>query len=213
MSAVPVKVRTLKLVRRDGETDEQALGRLSVSHGMDAAASISGYLPSCFADGDINALADELTERTQAVQGADLASLESMLVAQAETLSTIFHATAQRAAVNVVHYPKAAETYLRLAMRAQAQCRATVQTLAEMKQPRPVAFVQQANIAHGHQQVNNGFLDPSSHARVHVKSAPNELLESGNGPWMDAGASCPAIGSDQALEAVGVRHRPSHGCR
>ena len=52
-------------------------------------------------------------------------------------------------------YLPAAETYLRLALKAQAQCRATVEALAEIKNPRPVAFVKQANIAQGPQQVNN----------------------------------------------------------
>jgi hypothetical protein len=37
----------------------------------------------------------------------------------------------------------------------QAQCRATIEALAEIKNPRPVAFVKQANIAQGPQQVNN----------------------------------------------------------
>jgi hypothetical protein len=211
VSKSPAKVRALELVQRRGETEEQALGRLSVSHGMDAAATICGYLPSCFKDADINALAGELAARTQAVQGADLASLESMLASQAETLSTIFHSTAQRAALNVGEYPKAAEMYLRLALKAQGQCRATVQTLAEMKNPRPVAFVQQANIAHGHQQVNNGFLDVTArtHARGETQNAPSKLMESNNGPWMDSGTSRAAVGSNQAVEAVGVLDRPA----
>jgi hypothetical protein len=36
-------------------------------------------------------------------------------------------------------------TYLRLGLKAQSQCRATLETLAAIKNPRPVAFVQQAN--------------------------------------------------------------------
>jgi transposase InsO family protein len=44
---------------------------------------------------------------------------------------------------------------MRLALKAQSQCRATVEALAEMKNPKPVAYVQQANIANGPQQVNN----------------------------------------------------------
>lgn len=40
------------------------------------------------------------------------------------------------------------------------QCRATLETLAEIKNPRPVVFVRQANIANGPQQVNNGSTRP-----------------------------------------------------
>jgi hypothetical protein len=36
-----------------------------------------------------------------------------------------------------------------LALKAQSQCRATLETLAAIKNPQPVAFVRQANIAHG----------------------------------------------------------------
>ena len=53
-------------------------------------------------------------------------------------------------------YLATTESYLRLALKAQAQSRATVEALAEMKNPHPVSFVKQANIAHGNQQVNNG---------------------------------------------------------
>ena len=44
--------------------------------------------------------------------------------------------------------------YLRLALKAQAQCRATLETVAAIQQPRRLV-AQQANIAHGPQQVNN----------------------------------------------------------
>lgn len=43
-----------------------------------------------------------------------------------------------------------------MALKAQAQCRATLETLAEIKNPQPTAFLRQANIAYGPQQVNNG---------------------------------------------------------
>ena len=43
---------------------------------------------------------------------------------------------------------------MRLALKAQGQCRATLETLATIKNP-PVVFARQANIAQGPQQVNN----------------------------------------------------------
>jgi hypothetical protein len=47
------------------------------------------------------------------------------------------------------HYDR----YMRFAFKAQAQCRATFETLARSKNP-PV-FARQANIAQGTQQINN----------------------------------------------------------
>ena len=46
-----------------------------------------------------------------------------------------------------------------------------------MKNPQPIAFVKQANIANGPQQVNNGgrAADPSARAEIPAKR-PNELL-------------------------------------
>jgi hypothetical protein len=43
------------------------------------------------------------------------------------------------------------EAYLRLGLKAQSQSRATLETLSRIKNPQPVAFVRQANIAHGPQ--------------------------------------------------------------
>ena len=53
-------------------------------------------------------------------------------------------------------YPDATETHLKLAFKAQSQCRTTLETLAEIKSPRSVAFVRQANTSAGPQQLNNG---------------------------------------------------------
>jgi len=53
----------------------------------------------------------------------------------------------------------AAESYMRLALRAQNQCQATLRTLGEIKSPKNVAFVKQANIAKN-QQVNNNATPP-----------------------------------------------------
>jgi len=47
---------------------------------------------------------------------------------------------------------------LKLALRAQNQCRATIETLSVVKNPPTATFVRQANIAAGHQQVNNGMV-------------------------------------------------------
>jgi hypothetical protein len=78
-----------------------------------------------------------------------------MLIAQAHSLDAIFGCLARRAAMNLGEYPAAVEMYLKLALRAQNQCRATAETLAMIKNPPNVSFVGQANIANGPQQVNN----------------------------------------------------------
>ena len=101
-----------------------------------------------------------------------------MLTTQAHTLDTVFNELARRACANLGEYVNAAERYMRLAFKAQSQCRATIETLAEIKHPKPVAFVQQANIANGPQQVNNGHFDTSTRTGAReIGSVPNTLLE------------------------------------
>ena len=66
----------------------------------------------------------------------------------------IFNALAQRAALNMGEHMGACETYIRMVLRAQSQCRATIETLAEVKYPKAATFVRQQNVAY-QQQVNN----------------------------------------------------------
>ena len=96
------------------------------------------------------------------------------------------------------------ERYMRLALKAQNQARATLQTLAELKAPKQVAFVQQANI--GNQvQINNG----SKSTRTRKKrKAPNELLEIKHGERLDTRATGTAGRIDPAMAAVGAKHWP-----
>jgi len=77
---------------------------------------------------------------------------------------------------------------MRLAFKAQAQCRATVETLAEMKNPHPFAFVKQANIANGPQQVNNGASVSNARAVApagEIQSEQSKRLEAPIGEWLD----------------------------
>jgi hypothetical protein len=103
---------------------------------------------------DVNALAAELAAQVKAVNDGDLRRAEGMLISQAHTLNDVFNILLRRATAQTM-LPQW-EAYMRAAMKAQGQCRMTLEALAEMKNPKAVAFVQQANIAHGPQQVNNG---------------------------------------------------------
>lgn len=137
---------------------------------------------SIYGKQDLPALIKGLVDTTRKVNvDGNLLGPEAMLFGQAMALQTIFTNLARRAAINVGEYMGATETYLRLALKAQAQCRATLETLHEMKNPRPVAFVKQANIAHGPQQINNGPAPESEqNARARAGdsvSQPNELIE------------------------------------
>ena len=104
---------------------------------------------------DLAELLADLHKRIEKIQGGDMQPVEAMLLGQAMVLETIFTNLARRAAIQ--EHLKQFQTHLSLALKAQAQCRATLEALAEIKNPRPVAFVKQANISNGHQQINNGM--------------------------------------------------------
>ena len=93
---------------------------------------------------------------------------------------------------------------MRMALKAQNQCRMTLETLSNIKNP-PVIFAKQANFSGGgHQQVNNGVLGQASHAAKDQKQ-PNELLlEEAHyaGTTLDTGSTGEAIGVNSELETV-----------
>ncbi|HDP4830716.1 TPA: hypothetical protein SHT55_000007 [Pseudomonas aeruginosa] len=93
---------------------------------------------------------------------------------------------------------------MRLALKSQTQARATLQTLAELKAPRKVAFVQQANI--GHQVQVNNETKPTRTRKT--RKAPNELLEMEHGEWLDTRATSTTGRADQAMATLGTEHRP-----
>jgi hypothetical protein len=88
-----------------------------------------------------------------------------------------------------------------MAMKAQNQCRMTLETLSTIKNP-PVVYAKQANIAHGPQQVNNGTVPSRAEEKI---NSPNKLLEPSNEIPMDTGAPGTAGGSNSQVEAVGNR--------
>ena len=83
------------------------------------------------------------------------------------------------------------------------QCRATLEALAEIKNPRPVAFVKQANITNGAQGRRG--------ARGREPRAfKNELLRASHGIELDTRAQSKAGGADPHMATVGAIDRPAH---
>lgn len=157
-------------------------------------------------DLNINSLVDEMREQVAEVQTGSLKRPVAMLITQAHTLDALFSYLARRSHSNsVAGYTDAAEKYLRLALKAQSQTVRTIEALNEIKNPRAIAFVQQANIANGPQQVNNG----EPRARENVINA-NELSGDCYELLPDARASQAASRVNPEVETVGAIHRPAN---
>jgi len=162
-------------------------------------------------EADLQELCNDLGEETvKVVQDGNMRPIEAMLYQQAKTLETMFTSLARRAANQ--DGLKQFQANLTLALKAQSQCRATLAALAEIKNPRPFSFVQQANIANGPQQVNNtgtqGTHPPTRAEKT--KATQSDLLEHQHGNYLDTGAHSQTGRADKTLEAVGTVHRAAN---
>ena len=180
---------------------------LAASPSINAAAVMLEYSKT-FGEQNVSDLADALRDSMSELKTNNLARCENMLLAQAHALQAMFTNLSRRAITQ--EYLKNLDVYLRFALKAQNQCRMTLETLANIKNP-PVVYAKQANIAHGHQQVNNAA-PPSTHAEKN-QTSPNELLEADTHEQqrLDTRAPGKAGGIDQAMATVGKRHRRKNG--
>jgi hypothetical protein len=200
---------TLKVTEKPGVTRERQLAGLALDPLFGGAALANTFSKGTFGATDLTATYEGLVDRAKAIRSNKLGSAEDMLTARAAALNAIFLELARRSGANMGKYIQAAETYMRLALKAQAQCRATLEALANIKNP-PVIYARQANIANGPQQVNNGAgTSPASNQT----KPPNELLETEHGKRLEPGTASAAIGSDPALEAVGAIDGTTDGRR
>ncbi len=191
---------------------DAAIARTLTRPEIGAAAVIEAWQKDTH---DVNALAAELAGQVQAVNAGELGRAEGILISQAQTLDAIF-VNLMRRAVNQSTMPHW-EAYMRMGMKAQSQCRATLQALGELKNP-PV-FARQANISNGPQQVNNGAptnfesnTRACAPAQAHgeIENQPSKLLEgmSSGSTTLDARTTGEAARGHQELETVGAVHRP-----
>jgi hypothetical protein len=147
-----------------------------------------------------HAMMDILGEQAKTAQGGDLKQPVAMLMNQAVALQSLSVRLTEMG-MNA-QYVDHLETYLKLALKAQNQCRMTLETLATIQNP-PVVYARQANIAQN-QQINNGLAEPS---RTREKqNPPNELLEHSHGERLEFGTAATAGGVDPPLETVGAFH-------
>lgn len=211
---VPVnKSKTLEVEMQPGVSNRERMMANVVAQGLASNATTAmDFAKASFGELSLTEMVAALKEQTGRVTGGDMAGVEQMLAAQMLTMNVMFSELSRRAALNMGTYLDPTEKYLRLALKAQSQCRATAETLAVIKNP-PI-FAKQANIAHGPQQVNNGTSFASStHGRAHAAETVNQqskLLEDGRdgSTNLDIGAAPAAARGHSTVEAVAAIDRP-----
>lgn len=199
------------LVAEANDSEGFTAAKAAISPSLNAAIAAHSYQRNLLGDDiPLMDLADALHAQSKRVQDGDLSGLEAMLVGQATALQSIFTSLVRRAQIQTQQ--KHLEAFLSLGLKAQAQSRATIQALAELKFPRqPATFVKQANISAGHQQINNHGAPGTAPRTREIESEQNKLfVEHDNGSkTMDAGTAAEAGRSYPALEAVDSINRPN----
>lgn len=204
----PINRKAVNVVSTTTEGRYKAIAETLTRPEIGAAAIIEAWSPDTH---DVNDLAAELAGQVKAVNRGELQRTEGILISQAQALDAIF-VNLMRRSMNQTTMTQW-EAYMRMGMKAQSQCRATLQVLAEIKNPRPVAFVKQANINNGgQQQVNNGMAAdaiPSPAPAWKSESEQTKLLEgmTYGSTYMDAGTATATSRGDKALEPVGAINR------
>jgi hypothetical protein len=148
--------------------------------------------------GGVCAVVQTLKDQGAATSRNDLSQAEAMLMNQVTALQTLFSRMAERA-INADYIPNF-ETFMRVALKAQSQCRATLETLSTIKNP-PLVYAKQANVTTGPQQVNNVM-----HAG-RKQNQPIELLEADHGNDLETRAEGTAGRAHTQLATVGAVHR------
>ena len=201
----------LPVSRLPEQSPAQALSRTALRPAINGAVVVKAYQGNLLGkDVDMSELVKGLSDSCKRVNDGDLSTLEAMLVSQATALQTVFTSLVCRAQVQTQQGHL--EAFMGLAFKAQAQSRATISALVDLKHPRQATFVKQANIAHGPQQVNNGATGElpgeKAQARTHGENAAseqNKLLGVHHGQpsgRVDTRAAQAAERSNQAVETV-----------
>lgn len=163
-------MKKIELELLENQSKEDAISEFLLSSSMIGASIIDAYKKNVQGDDlDFAMAVNALNQSSEQLQHGDINKIESMLMCQAKSLEVMFSFLARKAVCQ--EYFSQYQANIQLALKTQNQCRNTLQTLIQLKQPNQTAFIKQTNIANGNQQVNNNF--------VSSDNPENKLLDTG----------------------------------
>ncbi len=209
--ATPIKAKEAKLVVRQtmDESDSAALARTLLDtdtrHGFTAAYFVEKLLGISDEKPELDDYVQYVRHGGASAEKGDLAMVSRMLSAQAISLDAMFTEFARCAALNMGEYFNASERYARLAMKAQTNCRTTLEALAKLHQPREQT-VRHVHVNEGGQAI---VADEFHH---HGKAAENGVSkEQSHAPRNDGEAASRAALPRPDAERDGVPVASSEG--
>lgn len=173
------------------ETGAQAMARKVLDPGFRHAVTASSFagkvLGKSIEHPGLMDYVDHVLKVGAKAEAGDLAIASRLLASQAITLDSMFTELARRAALNMSEYVEATERYGRLALKAQSNCRATLEALAKLHQPR------EQTVRHVH--VNEGG------QAVIANQFHNHTGGKGNGQSADQSDATDPAGASPALSS------------
>ena len=199
----PAEGKAVTILANEGETEAQTMGRALIEpyfrHGAVTHAVLGKMLGTVPGNAQLDDFGRAMQAKAKATGEGNMALPSEILTAQALTLDSLFTEFARRATNNMGDYVQTAERYGRLAFKAQSNCRATLEALAKLHQPR------EQTVKHVH--VNEGGKAVvADHIHQHTGGRENEkfneqphALES-----MGAASGQPLRSADPVREALPV---------
>jgi hypothetical protein len=198
--------RQVHVVCLEGEDPQIAAARMIIGPHITNANAAARFAKGLFGELlPIAPVVTALTESAKRVNSNDMKDVEATLISQATALNVMFGELSCRAAGNMGQCLETSERYFRMALKAQNQCRMTLETLSNIKNP-PVVYAKQANIANGPQQVNNGTM-PRAQAGED-QNQPNKILERTDEQRIDTATQDTTGSGNPTLETVATGNRP-----
>lgn len=183
----------IEIQRVEGEEEALTMARNFLDPSVMAGITVESFIGQNSNGLELNPLIEVLKSQVEEVKQGNVSSLESILTAQTITLNAIFNSLALKA--SQAQYTDHLEVYLKLALKAQAQSRSTIEAISALQNP--TVHLKQTNIAHGHQQINNCL--------------KNELLENEeHGKRLDGRATTETIPVNPTMETLEPVNRPTN---
>jgi hypothetical protein len=128
-----IEKKTLQIVQDKDKTQDRQFAEISLSPSALNTLTAITYAKGVMGEISVTDAVAVLKESINKVNSNDIKALEGTLTAQASALDAIFNELARRAALNMGTHMQATESYMRLALKAQAQCARTIEVIAAIK--------------------------------------------------------------------------------
>ncbi|MBT3204309.1 MAG: hypothetical protein HOM14_19320 [Gammaproteobacteria bacterium] len=189
--------KSLTKAKSDLATVEQVAVSTQASACRNITAAASGFKDSGLKPQE---LIEYLNETSKEICRTDMHHAQVMLSNQAIALESLFTTLTEKAfSSDQIHH---FESFMRLALRAQTQSRCTLEAISNIKNPRTV-IAKQANISHGHQQINNGLAPQAQES----KESPFKQSGEDNELLTDKSNEGAAIEVNSPMETLEKEHR------